>query len=150
MKTPFLLNLTLVFLSIPITHFAQSLQDKIQPYKENPHYLAWGETPVFLIGSTGYHSWTPVSRPGTSAIEEQLENMGEQIKAINSPHIMGMVRWLPYDPMNHLHDGPVKEVLQPWLKNEDGRYDLSGFSLIWEKRLRKLLDLSLEKKIIVV
>lgn len=150
MKIPFLLNLILVFLLIPTIHFAQGLRQKIQIYKENPHYLAWGDTPVFLIGPTGYHSWTPVSRPATSTIEVQLEKMGELIKAVNSPHIMGMVRWLPYDPMNHLHDGPVKEVLQPWLKKEDGRYDLNEFSPVWEKRLRLLLDLSLDKKIIVL
>ena len=150
MKITLIFNLILVFLLMPLFLFAQGRPKKIQTYKENPHYLAWGDTPVFLIGATGYHSWTPISRPGTSTIEAQLEKMGKMVAAINSPHVMGMVRWLPYDPMNHLHDGPVKEVLQPWLRKEDGRFDLSGFSVIWEERLKKLLDLSLNKKIIVV
>ncbi|MEX2511564.1 MAG: hypothetical protein WD398_01550 [Cyclobacteriaceae bacterium] len=129
---------------------AQNQGNGIQAYPNNPHYLSWGNTPVFLIGAAGFHSWTPNSRPGTAQIENQLEKMGKLINEINSPHIMGMVRWLPYDPMNHLHDGKVKEVLQPWKKNPDGKYDLSQFSPDWEKRLLKLLESSLEKRIIVV
>ncbi|MEX2564844.1 MAG: hypothetical protein WD431_02750 [Cyclobacteriaceae bacterium] len=129
---------------------AQNQGKGIQTYAKNPHYLSWGETPVFLIGATGYHSWTPISRPGTAPIEDQLEKMGNLISEINSPHIMGLVRWLPYDPMNHLHDGKVDEVLQPWKLAQDGKYDLSQFSQDWEKRLIKLLESSLEKRIIVV
>lgn len=133
-----------------LTFTSLAAQNRIQAYPKNSHYLSWGSTPVFLIGAAGFHSWTPVSRPGTVQIEDQLETMGNLIQEINSTHIMGLVRWLPYDPMNHLHDGTVKRVLQPWKLEADGRYDLSQFSPEWETRLKKLLESALEKRIIVV
>ncbi|MDN3689874.1 hypothetical protein [Cyclobacterium jeungdonense] len=103
-------------------------QNQIQTHAKNPNYFSWGITPVFLIGAAGFHSWAPISRPGTVQMEQQLERMGNLIDEINSPLIMGLVRWLPYDPMNHVHDGTVKRVLQPWKQEADGRYDLSQFS----------------------
>lgn len=149
-----MINLVFLFFSF-ISVFLQPLgalgqvPERIKVYPENPHYLSWEGKPVFLIGATGYHSWTPISRPGTSEIEEQLQRMANLISQVNSEHVMGFVRWLPYDPMNHLHDGEVKTVLQPWIELDDGRFDLSQFEPVWEQRLRKLLEQSLNSRIIV-
>lgn len=122
---------------------------RLHPYAENPHYLAWGETPIFPLGATGYHSWTPISRPGTMNFESQLDRLAQVINEIGSSHVRGFVRALPYDPMNHMHDGPVAEVLQPWVQLEEGRYDLERFAPAWENRLRAFLDAALERQIIV-
>jgi hypothetical protein len=43
----------------------------------------------------------------------------------------------------------VKTVLQPWLKLDDGRYDLEQFEPAWEERLRAFLDAALERRIVV-
>ncbi|MDI6451080.1 hypothetical protein [Anaerobaca lacustris] len=122
---------------------------RIRPWPENPHYLAWGDTPVFPLGATGYHSWTPISRPATVDFEEQLDRLAAVIAEIGSPHVCGFVRCLPYDPMNHMHDGTVKEVLQPWAKLADGRYDLERFEPAWDKRLRAFLTTALRHRIVV-
>lgn len=124
-------------------------ESRIQPYTGNPHYLAWGDIPVFPLGPTGYHSWTPISRPGTIDFIEQMDRLAGVIDEINSPHIVGFMRSLPYDPMNHLHDGPVETVLQPWRKLEDGRYDLEYFEPDWEERFVDYLDAALDRRIVV-
>ena len=121
----------------------------IQPYPGNPNYLAWGDTPVFPLGATGYHSWTPISRPDEVNFTEQLDQLAKVIDDIGSPHVCGFVRCLPYDPMNHMHDGAVGKVLQPWLRLDDGRYDLKQFEPAWEERLRAYLDAALERRIVV-
>jgi hypothetical protein len=121
----------------------------IQPWPDNPHYLAWGATPVFPLGAAGYHNWTPISRPGIVDFEAQLNQLAQVMAEIGSPHVCGFVRCLPYDPMNHLHDGAVREVLQPWRKLEDGRYDLNQFEPRWEQRLHAFLTAALERRIIV-
>jgi hypothetical protein len=121
----------------------------IHPYPENPNYLAWGDTPVFSLGATGYHSWTPISRPKEVNFTEQLDRLAKVIDDIGSPHVCGFVRCLPYDPMNHMHDGAVKKVLQPWLRLDDGRYDLEQIEPAWENRLRDFLTAALERRIIV-
>lgn len=132
------------------TPTATGTEAYLQPYSENPHYLAWGNTPVFGLGATGYHSWTPISRPGTMDFEVQLDRLADVMEDIDSPHVRGFVRALPYDPMNHMHDGPVERVLQPWVRvKEAGRYDLEQFEPAWEKRLKNFLDASLERDIIV-
>jgi hypothetical protein len=118
-------------------------------YHLNRHYFVWGGTPVFPLGATGYHSWTPISRPAEVNIDEQLGRLAKVIDGIGSPHVCGFVRCLPYDPMNHIHDGAVKKVLQPWVRMEDGRYDLSRFEPAWEERLRKYLTTALEHRIVV-
>ena len=123
--------------------------ERIRPFADNPHYLAWGDTPVFPIGPTGYHAWTPVSRPGTVDAHEQLYRLSRVMDEIGSPHVVGFVRCLPYDPNNHDHDGEVVRVLQPWVKLDDGRYDLERFEPEWEQRLKDYLDLALELHIIV-
>lgn len=122
---------------------------RIQPYAANPHYLAWGEVPIFPLGATGHHSWTPISRPGTVDFIEQLDRLARTIDEIGSPHLHGFVRCMPYDPMNHMHDGEVERVLQPWVRLEDGRYDLERFEPAWEERLRAYLDAALERRIVV-
>ncbi len=71
------------------------------------------------------------------------------MEEIGSPHVCGFVRCLPYDPMNHMHDGAVKEVLQPWVKLADGRYDLERFEPKWDKRLRAFLTAALQRRIVV-
>jgi hypothetical protein len=81
--------------------------------------------------------------------EGQLNRLAGVIDEVDSPHVRGFVRILPYDPMNHMHDGPVERVLQPWVRLEDGRYDLERFAPAWEERLRTLLDAALTRGIIV-
>jgi hypothetical protein len=122
---------------------------RIQPWPGNPFYLSMGDTPVFPLGPTGYHAWTPVSRPGTVDSHEQLYRLSRVIDAIGSPHVVGFVRCLPYDPNNHMHDGEVVRVLQPWVRSEDGRYDLRNFESEWENRLKAYLDLARDLRIIV-
>ncbi len=134
--------------SVPDTGEA-STAGRVRPWPENPHYLAWGDTPVFPLGATGYHSWTPISRPETVDFEEQLDRLARVMEEIGSPHVCGFVRCLPYDPMNHMHDGAVKEVLQPWVRLADGRYDLERFEPKWEKRLRAFLTAALQRRIVV-
>ncbi len=123
--------------------------ERVQVYAENPFYLAWGDTPVYPLGPTGYHAWTPISRPGTVDSHEQLYRLSRVISEIGSPHVVGFVRCLPYDPNNHMHDGQVVRVLQPWVKLDDGRYDLERFEPEWERRLKDYLDLALDLRIIV-
>ncbi|MEX2400272.1 MAG: hypothetical protein WD423_05830 [Rhodothermales bacterium] len=123
--------------------------ERIRPFADNPHYLAWGGVPIFPLGASGYHSWTPISRPGTVGFEAQLDRLARVIDAIGSPHVRGLVRVLPYDPMNHMHDGTVARVLQPWVRLEDGRYDLEHFEPAWEERLRAYLDAALARRIVV-
>jgi hypothetical protein len=132
-----------------MTPGADTADAHIQPYAGNPHYLAWGETPIFPLGATGYHSWTPISRPGTMDFISQLDRLADVIDAVDSPHVRGFVRAVPYDPMNHLHDGPVDRVLQPWVRRDDGRYDLEKFAPEWEERLEEFLDAALRREIIV-
>ena len=122
---------------------------RVQPWTENPFYLAWGDTPVFPLGPTGYHAWTPISRPGTVDSHEQLYRLSRVISEIGSPHVVGFVRCLPYDPNNHMHDGEVVRVLQPWIRMEDGLYDLRRFEPEWKRRLKDYLDLAFELRIVV-
>ncbi len=126
-----------------------NIAERVQPYSGNPFYLAWGDTPVFPLGSAGYHAWTPISRPGTVDSHEQLYRLSRVISEIGSPHVVGFVRCLPYDPNNHLHDGEVVRVLQPWVRMEDGRYDLERFEPEWEERLKDYLDLALDLRFVV-
>ncbi|MFC4873913.1 hypothetical protein [Negadavirga shengliensis] len=149
MKTSTLFAFFLLIFLQAYRTFGQVPMERVKAYQENPHYLSWNEKPVFLIGATGYHSWTPISRPGTSEIELQLQRLADLIDKVDSEHVMGFVRWLPYDPMNHLHDGHVEEVLQPWIKLQNGKYDLGRFEPEWEQRLRKLLTQTLNARIIV-
>ena len=123
--------------------------DRIRPWPGNPHYLAWGNTPVFLIGPTGYHGWTPISRPGEMDFHKQLHRLDKVIRDAGSMHVCGFVRCIPYDPMNHMHDGEVSEVLQPWKRLDDGRYDLERFEEAWGKRLKVFLDLAHDLRIVV-
>lgn len=127
----------------------KKLDNFIKPWPENPNYLAWEDTPVFPLGATGYHSWTPISRPAEVDFVAQLDRLAKTVDEIGSPHVCGFVRCLPYDPMNHQHDGKVKQVLQPWLKLDDGRYDLEQFEPAWEERLRAYLEAALERRIVV-
>ncbi|MEX0779961.1 MAG: hypothetical protein WD037_09505 [Balneolales bacterium] len=127
----------------------ENKDDHLQPYPENPHYLAWGDVPIFPLGPTDFHSWTPVSRPGTVDFIAHMGRLAEMIDEIGSPNLKGFVRILPYDPMNHLHDGPVERTLQPWVLLEDGRYDLTQFEPEWEERFVSILDAALSREIVV-
>ncbi|MCC5908085.1 MAG: hypothetical protein JJU13_17855 [Balneolaceae bacterium] len=124
-------------------------RERIQSYSDNPHYLAWGDVPVFPLGPTGFHSWAPISRPGTADFIDQMDRLKGVINEIDSPHVQGFMRSLPYDPMNHLHDGPVDVVLQPWVQMDDGRYDLEHFEPDWEERFVEYLDAALDRHIVV-
>ena len=123
--------------------------EQIRPFPENPHYLAWGDTPVFLLGATGYHGWTPISRLSSEDIHAQLHHLGSVIRDIGSPHVRGFLRCLPYDNGFHSEYGAPHKPLNPWLRLEDGRYDLRRFEPAWEKRLRDYLGLALELGIVV-
>lgn len=146
---PVLILLFLLFITGCVQDRSDPGQARIQPHAENPHYLAWGETPVFLLGATGYHSWTPISRPETMDFEAQLDRLADVIEEIDSPNVRGFVRALPYDPMNHMHDGPVDRVLQPWVRLEDGRYNLERFAPEWEERMHGFLSAALRRGIVV-
>ncbi|MEF8810377.1 MAG: hypothetical protein V5A47_05585 [Bacteroidales bacterium] len=121
----------------------------ISPSQKNPFYFSWKEKPVFLLGAANFHSWTPISRPENVNIKQQMDRLAKAIGKINSPNVLGFVRCLPYDPANHMHDGNVPTVLQPWRKTEDGRYDLTRFNPSWEERLHHYLEVALERNIIV-
>ncbi len=124
----------------------------IQPiasYPENPFYFSWKGKPVFLLGAANFHSWTPISRPENVNIKQQMDRLAKAIEKINSPNVLGFVRCLPYDPNNHMHDGNVPVVLQPWQKTEEGRYDLDRINPSWKKRLHRYLTLALKRDIIV-
>ncbi len=121
----------------------------IKPYTENPHFLAWDGVPIFPLGPTGYHAWTPITRPATVDFIAQMNRMNQIIEEIGSPHIRGFMRFLPYDPLNHLHDGSVERFLQPWVQLEDERYDLSKFEPEWEERMIEYLDAALSREIVV-
>ncbi len=145
-------SLVLFYLGLPFLLHSQTQNTThrgIGYYSENPGYFAWDGTPVFLLGATGYHSWTPISRPDEVNIGEQLGRLAKVIDEIGSPNICGFVRCLPYDPMNHLHDGTVQKVLQPWLEMEDERYDLGRFEPAWEARLNEYLAVALNHRIVV-
>jgi hypothetical protein len=122
---------------------------RVRPYAENPRYLAMDGVPFFAIGATHRHSWTPISRPAQFELLQDLDRLAAAMSRIDSPHVRGFVRCLPYDPMNHMHDGPVDPVLQPWKRLDDGRYDLERFEPAWEQRLRAFLDAAGERGILV-
>jgi hypothetical protein len=136
-------------LALPPYASVSAAEGHVRAWPENPHYLAWDGVPVFPLGPTSYHGWTPISRPGAYDFREQLDRLDRLMKTIGSPHVCGFVRCLPYDPMNHLHDGSVQAVLQPWLKLGDGRYDLEHFEPAWEKRFREFLAAALDRRIVV-
>jgi hypothetical protein len=92
------------------------VDNSIQPFPENPHYLAWGDTPVFPLGATGYHSWTPISRPNEVDFIAQLNRLAKVMDEIGSPNVCGFVRCLPYDPMNHMHDGECENSFATLVK----------------------------------
>ncbi|MEX0928856.1 MAG: hypothetical protein WDZ53_05575 [Balneolales bacterium] len=142
--------LQLAFLLVLSACSAQpSSESVVQPFAENPNYLAWGDVPVFPLGPANLHSWTPISRPGTSNFLAHMDRLHDIMEDIGSPHVRGFMRFLPYDPMNHLHDGPVERVLQPWVRLEDGRYDLSKFEPEWEERMVEYLDAALARQFII-
>jgi hypothetical protein len=146
------IRLLLFYLGLPFLLYSQpqnNMVSGISYCSHNPFYFAWDGIPVFLLGATGYHSWTPISRPDEVDIVEQLGRLAKVIGGIGSLNVCGFVRCLPYDPMNHLHDGAVKKVLQPWMKMEDGRYDLSRFEPAWEARLIEYLTVALKHRIVV-
>ena len=166
MKSKILINCILFLLftstSIFITSFAFSQNQHktnklehnadiqpISPFEENPFYFSWKGEPVFLLGAANFHSWTPISRPDNVDINKQMDRLADVMEEVNSPHVLGFVRCLPYDPANHMHDGHVPTVLQPWEKTKDGRYDLTRFNPSWESRLHKYLTAALEREIIV-
>lgn len=123
-------------------------QAPLSPYADNPRYLARGEVPVFPLGATHQHSWTPISRPQVDLLRD-LDRLAEVMERIDSPHVVGFVRCLPYDPWNHPHDGLVEVVLQPWKQVGDGRYDLEQFEPRWEARLERFLSAALERNVVV-
>ena len=118
------------------------------PYSENPHYLAMDGVPVFPLGATHAHSWTPISRPQVDLLQD-LDRLAAMVQRIGSRHVRGFVRCMPYDPLNHLHDGDVQRTLQPWKRLDDGRFDLEDFEPEWEQRLRAFLDAAAERRILV-
>ncbi len=122
-------------------------EPRLQPYADNPFYLAWDGVPVFPVGAAGIHSWYPLSGFDGVPYQEQIERLAAALEGIDSPHVCGFVRCLPYSPVTTgEHSG---EVLQPWLLTEDGRYDLTEFAPEWEARLRDYLQMALDRRIVV-
>ncbi len=126
---------------------AEQSNNQLQPYPENPFYLAWGETPVFPIGGAGIHSWYPLSGFDGVTYQDQLERLAVVVKSIDNPHVCGITRCLAYSPV--AKGDYSGEALQPWLLLDDGRYDLTQFSPEWEKRLQHYLSIALENRIVI-
>lgn len=106
----------------------------------NPHYLAVDGHPVFLIGAVHPHGWRPLGDPDRS-FEPDIERLGDVVAAIDSPHVRGLLRVLPYT-----HGEP----LQPWVYDADaGVYDLDSFDPAWEARLTGYLDAAAEREHVV-
>jgi hypothetical protein len=120
----------------------------LNPYPANPRYLALGDLPIFPLGAPHHHGWTPISRPHVNLMQD-LDRLADVMERIGSPHVRGFVRCLPYDPMNHLHDGQVETVLQPWKRLDGGRYDLEQFEPRWEARLVTFLKAARARGIVV-
>lgn len=101
----------------------------------NPHYLAVDGNPVFLLGATHPNGWRPLGDPDRPFLPD-IERLGEIVADIDSPHVRGLLRLLPYT-----HG----ETLQPWVyDSEAGGYDLDSFDSEWETRLRAYLDAAAE------
>ncbi len=75
----------LTVLGVGVFAFAEK-GNLIQPYTENPHYLAWDGTPIIALGATGYQSWTPISRVETVDFHAQFNRLAQVIHEIDSPH----------------------------------------------------------------
>ena len=118
-------------------------------YADNPRYLAMDGEAVFAIGATHRHSWAPISRPNEFELHQDLDRLDAMVRRVGDARVRGFVRLVPYDPLNHHHDGPVERVLQPWHRLADGRFDLERFEPEWEQRLRAFLDAAHERRIIV-
>lgn len=123
-------------------------EGRLSIVEENPHYLAVDGVPVFALGATHQHSWTPISRPQVN-LTQDIDRLAAMVERIGSPHVRGFVRCLPYDPLNHFHDGEVERTLQPWLRLDDGRFDLERFAPEWEARLTAFLYAAHQNSIIV-
>ncbi len=128
---------------------AQAGEQRIGIYENNPAYFAMDGAPVFLVGATYPHGWTPISRPEIDYMRT-MDRLAEEVGRAESDNVRGVLRCLPYDPLNHLHDGDITEVIQPWRRVDDeGRYDLGEFEPEWEERLRHYLGAAQERGFVV-
>ena len=128
---------------------AAGAEQRVEVYSGNPHYFAMDGEPVFLVGATYPHGWTPISRPEIDYMRT-LDRLAEEVERAGSDNVRGLLRCLPYDPLNHMHDGDVTEVIQPWRQVDDeGRYDLTEFEPEWEERLRHYLGAAKERGFVV-
>ena len=95
-----------ILLLINITCESDSgITERIQPWPDNPHYLAWGNTPVFLLGATGYHGWTPISRLCPEDFYDQFHHLDRDIRDIGSPNVAPEVSYTRED-----------DIMKPYIK----------------------------------
>ena len=114
--------------------------NRVSVFSDNPHYLAVDGAPVFLIGATHVHGWTPVSRPHHD-YRHDLGRLQSVIDHVGSPHVRGLVRVVPYFPRL---DG-----IQPWERSPGGPYHLDRINPEWEGRLTEFLDDALARGLVV-
>jgi hypothetical protein len=108
--------------------------------EEQPRYLAVDGTPVFLLGATHPGGWCPITDPDREYLPE-LDRLADAIDRVDSPHVAGLVRVIPY------FSGVP---LQPWAFDDDaGAYDLDEFDPAWERRLRGYLDAAADRDLVV-
>lgn len=106
----------------------------------NQRYLAVDGTPVFLIGATYPGGWTPITDPDYEYLEA-LDRLADAIDRVDSPHVVGLVRVVPY------FSGVS---LQPWVYDADaGAYNLDAFDSEWEQRLRSYLGAAADRELVV-
>ncbi|WP_435320882.1 hypothetical protein [Haloarchaeobius sp. TZWSO28] len=107
---------------------------------EYPRYLTVDERPVFLIGATYPDGWYPITDPGRDFLPE-LDRLADVVRAVDSPHVAGLVRVIPY------FSGVT---LQPWsYDDKDDVYDLDEFDPRWERRLRSYLQAATDRDLVV-
>ncbi len=113
---------------------------RVTVFPDNPRYLAVDGAPVFLIGATHVHGWTPVSRPHHD-YRRDLSRLESVVDRVESPHVRGLVRVVPYFP--------EPGAILPWERGTDGLYHLDRFNPEWEGRLTEFLDDALARGLVV-
>lgn len=112
----------------------------IAVYTSNPHYFTVGGEPVFLIGATRQFGWMAVSKPDHDFMKD-LDRLAASIAQVNSPHVRGLVRLIPYFPQ--------MAGIQPWKLLPNNKYDLEVFNPAWERRLRRYLEAARQRGLVV-
>lgn len=115
-------------------------RNAVRVCEDHPRYFAFGGKPVFLIGATQPEGWYPITDPDRDFLPE-LDRLATVIRGVNSPHVAGLVRVIPY------FSGVP---LQPWAYDEaEEAYDLDTFDPQWERRLRSYLQTAADRDLVV-